>query len=127
MRWIGVISSPKGRRLTTGLKSQNRLKSDVNKGSLKMSEKDTVPLAMKWDSIDWKNINFKVRQIQTRIVKYSKQKKLWKVRKLQRLLRKSFYATLYSVKRTTTNKGKRTPGVDGQLWYQIRKEMESST
>ncbi|MTI61911.1 MAG: hypothetical protein FH762_18355 [Firmicutes bacterium] len=38
------------------------------------------------------------------------------VRKLQYLLAKSFYAKLLAVKKVTSNKGKRTPGIDNQLW-----------
>ncbi|MCW8965144.1 MAG: group II intron reverse transcriptase/maturase, partial [Candidatus Pacearchaeota archaeon] len=81
-----------------------------------MLENNTVPLSEKLDSIDWNNVHYKVRQIQTRIVKYLKQGKIWKARKLQRLLRKSFYGILVSIKRVTTNKGKKTSGVDKELW-----------
>jgi len=43
-----------------------------------MSNKDTVPLAHRWKSINWNRTHRKVRQIQTRIVKYLKQeKKKW--------------------------------------------------
>ena len=79
-------------------------------------QNDTVPLAEKWENIDWNITHYKVRQIQTRIVKYLKQGKIWKAKKLQRLLRKSFYGILVSVRRVTTNKGKKTSGVDKELW-----------
>ena len=58
----------------------------------------------------WNTVLRKVRQIQTRIVKYLKKGKLWKAKKLQRLLRNSHYAALLAVRRVTSNKGKKTPG-----------------
>jgi RNA-directed DNA polymerase len=78
-----------------------------------MLEKSTVPLAVFWDSICWGKIENKVYQIQTRIVKYLKQGKLWLVKKLQRLLRHSYYVILLAIKRVTSNKGGKTAGVDG--------------
>jgi len=43
-----------------------------------------------------------------------------KVRSLQYLIPRSFYAKLLAVKRVTSNKGKKTPGVDGVLWQGAR-------
>ncbi|MBA7704337.1 hypothetical protein ES703_113142 [subsurface metagenome] len=39
-----------------------------------MSDVGTVPLTSQWNSIDWNEVLRKVRQIQTRIVKYLKLK-----------------------------------------------------
>ncbi|MBW1998823.1 MAG: reverse transcriptase N-terminal domain-containing protein, partial [Deltaproteobacteria bacterium] len=39
---------------------------------------------------------------------------------LQYLLTRSFYAKVLAVKRVTSNKGKKTPGVDGVLWQGAR-------
>ena len=39
-----------------------------------------------------------------------------KVKALQRLLTHSYSGKVLAVKRVTENQGKRTPGVDGQLW-----------
>ena len=39
---------------------------------------------------------------------------------LQHLLTSSFYAKALAVKRVTSNKGKKTPGVDGVLWKNTR-------
>jgi RNA-directed DNA polymerase len=80
-----------------------------------MSDNDTVPLAMLWDCIRWDRIESEVYRIQTRIVKYLKQGKLWLVKKLQRLLRHSYHAILLAIKRVTSNKGKYTAGVDGKV------------
>jgi RNA-directed DNA polymerase len=75
----------------------------------------TVPLTILWDHIDWDVIKNKVYQIQTRIVKYLKQGKKWLAKKLQRLLVNSFYNILLAIKRIMSNKGSKTPGVDGKL------------
>jgi RNA-directed DNA polymerase len=87
----------------------------------------TVPLTYDWNSINWNITLRKVRQIQTRIVKYLKQGKLWKVKKLQRLLRNSFTAALLAVRRVTSNKGKKTAGVDGNLLDTPAKKWDAAT
>jgi RNA-directed DNA polymerase len=48
-------------------------------------------------------------------VKYLKQGKKWLARKLQRLLRNSYYVILLAIKRILSNDGSKTPGVDGKL------------
>jgi RNA-directed DNA polymerase len=80
-----------------------------------MPDNGTVPLAILWDNIRWDKIESAVYRIQTRIVKYLKQGKLWQVKKLQRLLRHSYHAILLAIKRVTSNKGKKTAGVDGKV------------
>jgi RNA-directed DNA polymerase len=49
-----------------------------------------------------------------------------KARCLQRLLTRSFYAKLLAVKRVTSNKGKRTPGVDKVLWTTDRMKFDAA-
>jgi RNA-directed DNA polymerase len=80
-----------------------------------MPETGTVPLTVIWDSIPWDRIERAVFRIQTRIVKYLKEGKLWLVKKLQRLLRNSYHVILLAIKRVTSNKGKNTAGVDGKI------------
>ena len=73
-----------------------------------------------WHSIDWEQARRKVRRLQMRIAKAVKENRWNKVRSLQNLLTRSFYARLLAVKRVTSNKGKKTPGVDGVLWQGVR-------
>lgn len=80
-----------------------------------MPDNGTVPLAILWDCIRWDKIESEVYRIQTRIVKYLKQGKLWLVKKLQRLLRHSYHVILLAIKRVTSNKGKNTAGIDGKV------------
>jgi RNA-directed DNA polymerase len=69
-----------------------------------------------WDTIDWDNIKRSVRRLQARIVKAQQEGKRRKIKNLRRLLIRSRAARTLAVKRVTTNKGKRTPGIDGEIW-----------
>ncbi len=72
--------------------------------------------ANSWYSIDWKSSHQRVRRLQVRIAKATKDEKWRKVKVLQRLLVRSFSAKALAVKRVTENRGKKTPGVDGESW-----------
>ena len=78
-----------------------------------------------WRSIDWKKARFEVRRLQMRIAKAVKEGKQGKVKSLQWLLTHSFNAKALAVKRVTSNKGKKTPGVDGILWKNSRAKMQA--
>lgn len=69
-----------------------------------------------WESIDWKKAEAYVKKLQMRIVKAQKEGHYSKVKSLQWLLTHSFYAKALAVKRVTSNSGKRTSGVDHELW-----------
>lgn len=69
-----------------------------------------------WGKIDWINARREVRRLQIRIAKAVLENRWNKVKTLQHLLTRSFHAKLLAVKRVTSNKGKKTPGVDGILW-----------
>lgn len=79
----------------------------------------------KWRSIDWKTVNRAVRRLQVRIAKAVREKKFRKVKALQWLLTHSYYAKLLAVKRVTSNKGRRTAGVDGVVWSTSRQKLEA--
>jgi len=57
-----------------------------------------------------------VRRLQLRIVKATKQRRWGKVKYLSRILTSSFHAKLLAIKRVTSNKGGKTPGIDKQTW-----------
>jgi len=69
-----------------------------------------------WNSIDWARANQVVRRLQVRIAKAVREGNRRKIKSLQRLLTHSFYAKALAVRRVTNNRGKRTPGVDGETW-----------
>jgi RNA-directed DNA polymerase len=79
---------------------------------------DSAPIGFTviWKHIIWKFVHQKVRRLQMRIAKAVNEKRWNKVKVLQYLLSRSFYAKLWAVKRVTSNKGKDTPGVDGVVW-----------
>ena len=72
--------------------------------------------ALSWESIDWTIARAYVKKLQMRIVKAQKEGRLGKVKSLQWLLTHSFYAKALAVKRVTENTGKRTSGIDNELW-----------
>jgi len=66
-----------------------------------------------------------VGRLQTRIAKAAREQRWGKVRSLQRILVQSLPAKRLAVRRVTTNKGKRTPGIDGVLWNTARQKMQA--
>ena len=69
-----------------------------------------------WHDIDWRQVHQNVRRLQARIVKAVQEGRWGKVKALQRLLTHSFSGKALAVKRVTENQGKRTAGVDGEIW-----------
>jgi RNA-directed DNA polymerase len=78
-----------------------------------------------WRAIDWQKARREVRRLQMRIAKAVKEGKKGKVKALQRILTHSFYARALAVKRVTSNKGKKTPGIDGVLWKNAGAKMQA--
>jgi len=72
--------------------------------------------ALRWEHLDWRATRRTVRKLQTRIVKATKDGRRGKVKALQWLLTHSLSGKALAVKRVTENQGKRTPGVDGEIW-----------
>ncbi|MBA5604435.1 group II intron reverse transcriptase/maturase [Duganella sp. FT3S] len=69
-----------------------------------------------WHAVNWRQVERNVRGMQMRIAKATREGKWRKVKALQRMLTRTFSAKLFAVKRVTENQGKRTAGVDGELW-----------
>ncbi|MGH3848326.1 MAG: group II intron reverse transcriptase/maturase [Pseudonocardiaceae bacterium] len=76
-----------------------------------------------WNQIDWRQAERTVRRLQARIVKATHEGRWNKVRALQRLLTHSYSGKALAVKRVTANRGKRTPGVDGETWTTPRQKV----
>jgi RNA-directed DNA polymerase len=87
-------------------------------GKQKMAVKAGAPInnAHEWQSINWKTVHKQVRRLQVRIAKAVLENRWNKVRALQYMLTRSLVAKLWAIKRVTSNKGKKTPGIDGVLW-----------
>lgn len=69
-----------------------------------------------WAAIDWRRVQKNVRVMQIRLTKATQEGNWRRVKSLQRWLTRSFSAKALAVKRVTENQGKRTAGVDRQLW-----------
>jgi len=69
-----------------------------------------------WHAIDWRRVDQQVRTMQMRIAKATQEGDWRRVKALQRSLTRSFSARALAVRRVTENQGKRTAGVDRELW-----------
>jgi len=78
-----------------------------------------------WKRINWKRVTLNVRLLQQRIVKAKQKGQHRKVKSLQFILTRSLSAKQIAVKRVTSNKGKRTSGVDHQLWSNTKQKWQA--
>jgi len=81
--------------------------------------------AAEWYAINWQAINRNVRRLQVRIVQATKESRWGKVRALQRLLTHSYSGKVLAVRRVTENDGKKTPGVDQEIWDTPEKKTQA--
>lgn len=82
-------------------------------------------LFQKWESINWHQVEKSVNKLQTRITKAAIRNKWNLVKRLQYLLTHSYFAKLLAVRRVTQNKGKRTPGIDGEKWLTSNSKIKA--
>ena len=81
--------------------------------------------AAEWYAIDWQAIHRNVRRLQVRIVQATKASRWGKVRALQHLLTHSYSGKVLAVRRVTENNGKKTPGVDQEIWDTPEKKTQA--
>ena len=79
-----------------------------------------------WKSIDWTSIEKQVRRLQVRIAKAVQASKHRQATALQWLLTHSWAAKLLAVRRVTTNRGAKTPGVDNVIWRTDRQKLRAA-
>ena len=91
-------------------------------------EKRTNPDFSKqqWNSIVWDEIKSRVNRLQTRIAKATREEEWNLVKRLTYLLTHSHSGKLLAVQIVTQNKGKRTPGIDGELWNASSDKMRAA-
>ncbi len=80
-------------------------------------------LAKEWESLDWVSLHRQVQRLQVRIAKAVRENRYGRARALQWILTHSFAAKAMAVRRVTSNRGKRSPGVDGVVWRTPRQKM----
>jgi RNA-directed DNA polymerase len=87
---------------------------------LQMTTDGTLPSvgasSTTWSDIEWQKVAVNVHRLQMRIAKAVREKRFNKAKALQWLLTHSWEAKLLAVKRVTTSKGAKTPGIDGKLY-----------
>jgi RNA-directed DNA polymerase len=72
---------------------------------------------IEWKEVNWPLVNSRVLRYQTRIFKAARENNIPKMKGLQKRLLNSFDAKLVAVRQITTlNKGRKTPGVDKQIF-----------
>ncbi|MBX7273768.1 group II intron reverse transcriptase/maturase [Stutzerimonas chloritidismutans] len=69
-----------------------------------------------WHDLDWARIQQTVRKTQLKIAQATEEGDWRRIKRLQRLLTHSFYGRCLAVRRVTENRGRKTPGVDGETW-----------
>ena len=81
--------------------------------------------AAEWYASNWQAINRNVRRLQVRIAQATKVGRWGKVRALQHLLTHSYSGKVLAVRRVTENDGKKTPGVDQEIWDTPEKKIKA--
>lgn len=118
------MPDPKGSPRPAGVLSQESLENRLDEGRRQAAVNAAgAPSDLSWSSVDWRSVGKEVWRLQVRIAKAARKERWGKVCALQRLLTRSRAARLWAVRRVTTNKGKRTPGVDGVVWRTSREKL----
>ena len=78
-----------------------------------------------WHSIDWKLVQRFVGKAQMRIAQAEMDQDYCRVKRLQRSLVRSWQAKALAVRRVTENRGKRTSGIDRDLWDTPEKKWKA--
>jgi RNA-directed DNA polymerase len=78
-----------------------------------------------WHTIDWHAAHKNVSRLQARIVQATKEGRWGKVKALQHLLTHSFSGKALAVRRVTENQGRKTSGVDKELWTMPSQKMRA--
>lgn len=69
---------------------------------------------VEWKTLNWAKVEWVVFKLQKRIYRASEQGDVKLVRRLQKMMVKSWFASLLAVRKVTQeNKGRKTAGVDG--------------
>ncbi|MFO7820157.1 MAG: group II intron reverse transcriptase/maturase [Halanaerobacter sp.] len=87
---------------------------------------DRQEAELQWENIIWSYVKRKVNRLQSRIAKAIIKGKENLAKKLGYLLTRSYYAKLLAVRKVTTNKGKRTAGIDNEVWTTSAKKYKNA-
>ena len=81
--------------------------------------------SLAWQNIRWDIVMQRVKSLQGRIVKAVRAGRWNKVKVLQGILSRSYAARLLAIRRVTENRGKKTSGIDGELWDTPQKKYSA--
>ncbi|MBF6571610.1 MAG: group II intron reverse transcriptase/maturase [Candidatus Binataceae bacterium] len=101
---------------TVPLHEKNCDASTENRAEERQSTHARSGSTFEWRDTNWSDCHRRVRSLQVRIVKAWQEGRRRKVKTLQRMLTRSLSGKALAVKRVTENRGKKTPGVDGETW-----------
>lgn len=83
--------------------------------------------ANKWTGVNWNKVEETTSNLQHRITKAAENGDYRKVRNLQRLLNNSISSRLKSVRIVAQeNSGKKTPGIDGEIWTTPDRKLQEA-
>ena len=108
-------------RRTVNVRPSGRVPASLNKeDSMKVHPDISVSASSRvpetWQAIEWRRVERNVRGMQVRIAKATREGDWRRVKALQRLLTRPFCGKALAVRRVTENQGRRTAGVDRELW-----------
>jgi len=90
-----------------------------------MQQESKIMKVNNWHEINWKEAYSRVEEIQQKIVEATLTKNMQEVWRLQRKLVMTFDAKALAVRKVITNEGRKTAGVDGDLWDSPKKKFEA--
>ena len=105
--------------------SGRTLQTEKQRTSRRTRDGASVSPAKEWGSIDWSTAKAEVKRLQMRIAKAVEEGRWGRAKALQHILTHSFHAKALAVRRVSSNRGRKTPGVDGVVWTTAREKMEA--
>jgi RNA-directed DNA polymerase len=78
-----------------------------------------------WYNIDWKLCEQQLAQQQNRLVIATNEGNKREIQRIQAQMVRMFSLRALAVRKVTTNRGKRTAGVNGEKWYKAEQKFEA--
>ena len=112
----------------------------INRNFMNIRESITLPTLLRketlvnpihfdsnqWRKLKWEKIKARVSKLMLRIAEATTRGARHLIKRLQYLLRNSFYAKLLAVKKVTENKGKKTSGIDKVRWLTAQSKLKGA-
>jgi len=104
---------------------ENLLQEEMQMSAIERSAGASSAKRGEFKAIDWQKVRREVRRLQIRIAKAVREGRHGKVKALQWLLTRSFSGKALAVKRVVSNRGRKTPGVDGVIWTTQKQKRQA--